>query len=303
MRDKLLLAAIILLVFAGSFLAKGLLSKPRSDRPPETRRCERIVSMSPDVTETLFELGLGDRVVGVTRYCKYPPEARTKAKVGGFLDPNFEALLALKPDLVVIRDDNQQSRAALRRLRLNTLAVSHKSVEGILDSITTIGRALGEEARAEEIVSDVHSRIGRIERKTAGRDRPRVLFVVARPAGSGKLEGVTVAAADGFFDKLITLAGGQNACRDVAAPFPLISSEGILWMKPQVIIDLVRPISETKLDKETILRDWQQVAAVEAVKNRRVYVVDDDFASIPGPRFILLVEKLARLIHPEIDWQ
>ena len=102
---------------------------------------------------------------------------------------------------------------------------------------------------------------------------------------------------------IIAIAGGQNACPDAAAPFPQVSREGILWMEPEVIIDVSPPLSETKLDRKTILKDWQQVADVEAVRTGRVYVLADDFASVPGPRFILLVEKLARLLHPEVDWE
>jgi iron complex transport system substrate-binding protein len=129
------------------------------------------------------------------------------------------------------------------------------------------------------------------------------MFAIRQSVGSGRLEDVAVAAANGFFDKAITLSGGRNACGDLAAPFPVVSSEGLLWINPQVIIDLVPPTSPAELAEKTILQDWQQVAQLEAVRSGRVYVLRDDFASIPGPRFILLVEKLARLVHPEIDWQ
>lgn len=302
MRSRLVLAAIAVLVFAGSFLAKALLSGSGggASPPPQYRR---IVSLAPSVTETLFALGQGDRVVGVTRYCRFPPEAATRRKVGGFLDPNFEALLALKPDLIVMLQSNESSQPALEKLGLNCLVVCHKNVAGILSSFTEIGNALGAEAKAAELVADARRRIRRIEQKTAGRDRPRVLCSVLRNPGAGRLDGVTVAAADGYFDKIIAIAGGENACRQAAAPFPQVSHEGILWMDPQVIVDLVRPVSQLNVDRKTILADWREVAEVEAVRTGRVYVIDDDFAPVPGPRFILLVEKLARLLHPEVDWE
>ena len=100
-------------------------------------------------------------------------------------------------------------------------------------------------------------------------------------------------------NRMIVLAGGKNACDDVSAGFPVVSGEGIIRMKPQVILDLVAENSRAGLSRDEILRDWQQLGDIEAVRTGRVYLVDDDYAFIPGPRFIMLVEKFARLIHPE----
>jgi iron complex transport system substrate-binding protein len=301
-RNKLIWAVAGLLVLAAGLLALWRPDQRRGQPATDTPACRRIVSMAPSITETLFALGLGDRVVGVTQFCQYPPEAQRLPKVGGYHNPNLEALVALKPDLVVMLVEHEELMPALQELGLKCLVVCHQNVEGILDSISTIGAALDKQAEADKIVADIQARIDRVRRKTAGLDRPRVMFAIRQTAGSGRLEDVTVAAANGFFDKVIALCGGQNACRDLAAPFPVVSREGLQWINPQVIIDLVPPLSPTELDKRTILQDWEQVAEVEAVRSGRVYVLRDDFASIPGPRFILLVEKLARLLHPEVEW-
>lgn len=302
MRSKLLLAAIILSVFVGSFLAKGMLGKPQVARETGAGRPRRIVSLGPGVTEILFALGAGDRVVGVTPFCKFPPEAQRLPKVGGFLDPNFEVILKLQPDLVVLRESNQRSQPALRELGLRCAVVSHRRLEEVLDSLIAIGEAIGEQARARLLLADIRRRIAQVQKQVAGRKRPRVLLSIYRVTGSGKLEAVTVAAADGYFDRIIEIAGGQNACRGSAAPFPQLSHEGIFWMKPDVIVDIVRPMAETGLDRQKIAGDWQSFPEIPAVAGGRVYVIDDDFASIPGPRSILLIEKLARLLHPEVDW-
>ena len=116
------------------------------------------------------------------------------------------------------------------------------------------------------------------------------------------IEDVYVAGRDGHIDRIIELAGGRNALDEGSARFPVVSSEGILKIDPEVIVDLVPGLSGTELDRRTIRADWNQLAHVEAVRTGRVYVIDDDYAYVPGPRFILLVEKLARLIHPEVDW-
>ena len=303
MRTKIILTAIIVTVVAGSFLAKGLLDKPGLTGARSKGEYERIVSLSPSITEILFALGAGDRVVGVTAYCEYPSQARTRAKVGGFLDPNFEAIVALEPDLVVLRGEPGQPLPAFEELELPTLVVSHKHVQEILDSITTIGSYCGADSEAARLVGEIEAQIERVRQKTAGLDRPRVMFAVERTLGTGRIEDIYIAGQDGFIDKVIALAGGQNACPDTAVRFPVVSHEGIMQIDPQVIIDLVAKRSQRDLDPKTILDDWQQLADVEAVRNGRVYLVDDDFAFIPGHRFPLMIERLARLMHPEVNWE
>lgn len=303
MRDRFLLAAAILLVFAGSFLARGLVSEPPAEPSSHAEPYRRIVSMAPSVTEILFALGLGDRVVGVTRFCDYPPEARTRAKIGGLLDPNLEALVTLRPDLVIMLQAHERSEPALKELGLDTLVVSHRRLEGVVASITTIGGALGRRRKAERMVAQLDARVARIRERTTGRRRPRVLLSVYRSVRRGELEEVTVAAQDGYFDKLIEIAGGRNACPDTAAPFPQVSREGILAMQPEVIFDVVRPMSQQRPDRRAILAAWRQFLEAAGSGDVRVHLLDDDFAAVPGPRFILLAEKLARLTHPELAGQ
>jgi iron complex transport system substrate-binding protein len=294
---RVTVATVILLVFAGSFLIKGLLVRPEaravSGKPAD---CRRIVSMAPSITETLFALGLGDRVVGVTRFCTYPPEVADLPKIGGFQDPNYEAMVSLQTDLVVVLEE--QPLGPFRELGLPTLVVRHKDVAGILDSISTLGRAFGVEDRAERLLADINSRLERVRQKTAGRPSPRALLVVGRNLDGDTLRDVCIAGADGHINKILSLAGGRNAYEQDYAPFPLVSCEGILQMNPEVIFDLVPPAPGKKHDHQSLLRAWQQVPQVEAVAKGRVYVIDEDYATIPGPRFILLVERLARLMHP-----
>ncbi|MHC4401956.1 MAG: ABC transporter substrate-binding protein [Planctomycetota bacterium] len=303
MRTKLILAVIIAAVFVGSFWAKRRLERRSPQLVPEVGRAERIVSMAPSITETLFALGLGNRVVGVTQYCNYPPEAREKPRIGGYLNPNYEAIVALRPDLVITLVGEGSGHSAFEKLKLSTVAVNHKSVDGILESIESIGRACGAGARAASIVSDVRSRLERIERKTARRDRPRVMVAIERTLGTGRLEDVYIAGCDGHIDRIIELAGGKNAYQDGAVRFPVVSREGMLHMNPQVIVDMASGVAGETSRREAIRADWQQLSQVEAVKQGRVHLVDDDYAFVPGPRFILLVEKLARLIHPDVDWE
>ena len=303
MRTKLLLIVSIILVFAGSLPARRMLRPGAAETPTRSRRPMRIISMAPSVTETLYALGVGDRVVGVSRFCGYPPEVAGVAQIGGLLDPNFEAIVLLEPDLIVMLEEHRQSMPALEKLGLPSLAVRHKEVEGILASIPAIGRACNAEEGAAELVADLEARIERVRRKTAGLPRPRVLIAVDRTPGAGRPEDVFVAGADGYFDRIIALAGGRNACGSTLGRFPVVSAEGILSMNPQVIVDLAAGIDHNRDEQGVLSTDWQSLSEVEAVAQRRVHALDESYATVPGPRFILLLERLARLIHPEVDWQ
>ena len=303
MIKRFLPLAIIVSIFVASAVAKRLLHHAESEKLSRPSRCRRIVSMAPSITETLYALELGDRVAGVTRYCAYPPAAIDKPKVGGYHDPNFEAVFALRPDLVVLHTGDPQSASAFEKLGLRTLEVCHNNVDGILASLTRIGGVCGREDKARQIVADIQSRLRRVRRKTAGLKRPRVLIVIQRTEESNRLEHVCVAGADGFFDKMIALTGGENAFPPSRARFPRVSAEGILWVNPQVILDMTAGLAPGPQDAEPPLAVWQQIAEVEAVETGRVHALNADYAFVPGPRFILLVEELARLIHPEIDWE
>lgn len=304
MRTKLALAAVLLAIAAGSFLAKGFLISNRTQRTDEGegKPCQRIISVSPSITETLFALGLGDRVVGVTRFCLYPPEARQRTIIGGYFDPNYETILSLHPDLVVLRGENEQSVAGFEKLGLKTLVVRHNTIEGILDSMRTIGRCCGVEAEGERLASDLERQMREIGQRTAQLPRPRVLVVAERGLGSGRIENAYVAGSDGFINRMLELAGARNACPDTSVGFPQPSVEGILAMNPDVILDMISKQRQAGMTKEEILGDWQKLPDVEAVRKGRVYLVDDDYAFIPGPRFILTIKLLARLIHPEVEW-
>lgn len=303
MRVLLIAAGLLLLTALGGLVFLGR-ADSEGERPATAlaaaRQPQRIVSLSPSSTEILFALGLGDRVVGVSRYCRYPAEARDKAQVGGYLDPNYEAIVALRPDLVVLRGSNPKFVKSFRDLGLSLLEVNHDSVEGILDSMIELGRRCGVEDHARRLVDDLQAQMHRITEQTAPLARPRVILVVERTLGVGKIQNVYVTGSNSFMNRMILLAGGKNACGDVSVGFPVVSAEGILRMNPEVIIDLVAPDARGSLSADEILRDWRQLPDVEAVKSGRVHLVDDDFAFVPGPRFIQFVEKLAGLFHPEL---
>jgi iron complex transport system substrate-binding protein len=262
----------------------------------------RIVSLAPSITEILFMLGLGNRVVGVTRYCEFPPAAREKAQVGGYYDPNYEAVMALNPDLVIMLPEHDEPRRNLGRLGLNILVVDHRSITGILDSITAIGKACGKEQTAATAVNDIKVKMEHIRIRTRGLAQTRVMVCVGRNMGSGRIEDIYITGRNGFYNDLILLAGGVNAYNGDAA-YPIVSEEGIIRINPQVIIDMVPDLGKKALDRSMVLKEWQALKGVAAVRNKRVHVFGQDYTVVPGPRFIHILEDMARVIHPEADWR
>jgi iron complex transport system substrate-binding protein len=299
---RFVLFAAIATAFAASYLLQWQADRWEQPLKSASLQPERMISMASSITETLYALGLGDRVVGVTRYCGYPPEVKDKPKVGGYFDPNYEAMLALKPDMIVLLEEHEQTLPGFRKLKLRTHVVCHKNITGIIDSFRSIGRACGREAEGRQMAQDFEQRLLAIQRKTEGLSRPSVLFAIDRTPSPRYLANVCIAGVDGYFDRMIELAGGKNAYHNGSIRFPIVSIEGIFSMNPDVIIDLTPRVASQGRDSESIAADWDEVGEVEAVKRHRVFVFAEDYACVPGPRFIQGVEDLARALHPEVDW-
>jgi len=293
-------AVMLILSF---FFCQGSKDDAQKKNEPDFQvQYNRIISLSPNITEILFALGLGDKVVGVTRFCKYPPEAKEKMQVGGYLDPNYEAILSLKPDVVVLLPENEQVKNSLSELNIKYLVVNNKNVSDILKSIDFLGKEFSVNKKAENITSNIRVKMNRIQAKTNDSNRPKVMIVVERTMGTGVIEDIYIAGKNTFYDELINMAGGRNAFENEMIAYPILSAEGIIHLNPDFIIELVPQLEHTKISISLLLKDWQSLPQLNAIKNHHIYLISQDYAVIPGPRFILFLEDLVRMIHPEIDW-
>lgn len=264
----------------------------------------RIVSFAPSLTEMLFALGLGDRVVGVSEYCLYPPEASVLPKVGGFLNPNVEMVLRLRADCVVLFANHDKVVTQLAQLGVPSLVVRGDTLGDILATMSELGGAFGCAERASALRGDIEARMERIRTRCAGRPPQRVLTVIWRERGVGTLRGLQASANDGYYSALLALAGAVPVPQGTASKFPSLSAEGILELNPECIFELVNGVTVSSEDDLAQVRaDWLVLPELSAVKNDRVYIITDDYATIPGPRFILLAETFARYLHPDIDWE
>ncbi|MGI9953090.1 cobalamin-binding protein [Moorellaceae bacterium AZ2] len=257
-------------------------------------RPERLVSLAPGNTEILFALGLGDKVVGVDDYSDYPPKAAEVPKVGGFSNPNVEKIVALQPDLVLATNMHEQAVRRLEEVGIPVAVVSPKSVEGVLQSIEWIGKMTAADERAAELVTDLESRMRKVEAVVEGipqEKRPWVYYEVYS-------DPIMTAGPQTLIGQLIELAGGRNIAYDAQADYPEFSVEAIIERNPEVIIFPQWHGSESLTVEQVKSRNgWQQV---RAIKNNRVFGVDANIISRPGPRIVEALEVLAKIIHPEL---
>ena len=290
--------SISLLIAVGLLLA-GSSACVRREPPAPTAVPRRIVSMAPSLTETLVALGLEDRVVGTTRYC---PPVSGATGVGGYLDPNYEAILALKPDLVVAMQSHDELRRRLVDLGLDTLMVDQHDIAGVIASVETIAARCGVAQRGSEVSASLLAGMEAVATRVAGLDRPRVLVVVGREPGGGRIGPLWAAAPDTFFDDVVRLAGGTNVLVDSRIRYPEISREGLLALDPDVIFDVVADGGARRVIADEAAADWNQLADLRAVAAGRVHVMVEDHVVIPGPRVVETVEDFARRLHPEATW-
>jgi len=260
----------------------------------------RIVSMAPSLTETLLALELGDRVVGVTRYC---PHVEGAISVGGYFDPSYETILALNPDLVIVMQSHDELHRRLAELGLDTLRVDQHDVEGILASVATIADRCGVGERGRRLVARLDADLDDIAAAVDGRDRPRTLVVVGREPGSGRVGALWAAGADTFYDDVIRLAGGVNAVPATAIRYPELSREGLIAIDADVILDVIADGGARGVSLEQAAADWRELDELRAVRDDRVVVLLDDFVVIPGPRIVDTVRTFAEVLHPELQWR
>lgn len=261
----------------------------------------RIVSTAPAATEILFALGLGDRVVGVTQFCNYPPEAKTKPRVGTFLQPNLEVIVALRPDLVIIQKNPVQLGERLAAMGLRTLEVDQPTVEAVFDSIRRIAAAAGVPARAAELEKKMRADLEGIRRKAGSCARRRVLFVVGRNPNA--VEGLVAVGKGSYLNELIAIAGGRNIFAESPAAYPKVGLEEVLARNPEVIIDMgdmAQTTNVSEAHRRYVIALWNRYPALAAVRNRRVYAVASDIFVVPGPRIVEAAREFARMLHPEV---
>ena len=263
---------------------------------PQQRPPQRIISIIPALTEILFAIGAGPRVVAVGSFDDYPPEVKKLERVGALVDPNLERILALKPDLVTVYGSQTDLQRQLERAGVPTFLYRHARLADVSATILELGKHVGQPQEAEALTKAIEQHLDRIQQRVAGRPRPRTLLVFGREALA--LRGVYASGGFGFLHDMLTAAGGDNIFADVQRESVQATSELILARRPDVVIEL-RVGDTTPDQRQKEIEVWNRLSSVPAVQAKRVFFLTDARTVVPGPRVAEGTELIARALHPD----
>ncbi len=255
----------------------------------------RIVPLAPSLTEILYYLGLGDKVVGVTNYSYYPPEALEKPKVGSYIDVNIEKILTLGPDLVIgTRDGNKPGIVdLLEQAKIPTYIVNPKNVVEVIETVRIVGRLCGVEKKADMLADKLDARLAKIKNNVKDKRKPLVFLQI-------NLHPIMTVNKDTFHQDIINISGGINMTAESKISYPRVSIEEILKRKPEIMI-ISSMDRGGEFEKARV--EWLKWKSIPAARDGKVYLIDSDLIDRPSPRIIDGIEAMARLIHPEVDWE
>ena len=246
---------------------------------------ERVISLAPSLTEMIFAAGAGNKLVGVTTFCNYPPEAQQIQKVSDTQTPNIESIIALKPEVVFVSTASQLETftKTLESQNIAVFVTGPNGLDDIYKSIATVGDILGTRERADEVVREMRKRVARVEALARGAERPKVFVQIDKNS-------LYTVGKDSFITDIIARAGGVSATADLATGYPKLSKETALALNPEVII-----LSESSDNREPneVFRNSP------AVKNKRVYNINADLLSRPGPRIVDALEKIVEKLRQQ----
>jgi iron complex transport system substrate-binding protein len=273
----------------------GLLTVVVPGFSPAQTHPQRIVSLIPSATEMLFAMGAGPRVVGVGNFDRYPPEALTRTKVGGLIDPDVERIISLKPDLVLVYGTQTDLRTQLDRAGIPMFLFQHAGLPDVTATIRELGARIGGAKDANALADRIEAEIADVRRRVAGRPRPRTLLVFGRDAET--LRGIYASGAVGFLHDMLEAAGGANVFDDVQRQSIQTTSELAVARAPDVIIEVGIDTASTSGRN---LRAWDALASIPAVRNKRIYQLRGDGMMNPGPRISASVRRMAEVLHPDV---
>ena len=258
----------------------------------------RVISTSPAITEIIFALGVGNKVVGVTDFCSYPKKACTLPSIGGPLNPSTETWLTLKPDLIIIQEDSEIILKNANIFGIPSLIVSVSNLKNILISIQSIADSLEVPKTGRQLTDTIKIKINNYRSQLKELKRRQVLMLLSDTNDPSR--DLYAVGRGTFLNELLIIAGGKNILPDTMAKYPKISKEYIIAKSPEIIIE-VGP--KSKLSNEEIKvrkKTWAKYSTLRAVKDDRLYFIGADYILIPGPRLLNILDDFTRTIHPDL---
>jgi len=243
-----------------------------------------IIALSPAIAEIVYAIGGGDSIIAVSDFCNYPAGAKKKPKIGGYINPSYERILLLEPDLLIFQGKMAKINSFCEKYKIKSLNVKIDNWVSITNSIQRIGNVLGKEVAAKNLRRNMAVRWNKLKNSKLKRTVPVFICAGREP---GPVASSMIPGKKSFINEALEIAGGSNICSDVIGAYPTVSSEVIFARQPEIIFEL-RPgerIAEKKLRKE-----WNFLKG----NKRKIIFITNDFAMVPGPRIVDLAELFRR---------
>jgi iron complex transport system substrate-binding protein len=251
---------------------------------------ERIVTLSPAISEIVFGLGRGSEVVGVSRYASWPEAVQQLPKVGGYFNPSLEKILSLKPTLVIGHAQHGELLGQLERLGVRVLRLELSRIETIEKSILRLGTLLERPERASELVAAID---GAISGAAQLKQSEKVLIVFGLRRDLTKQ--IYVAGHDLYFEEILGYCGAQNAYSDPYAAQPVLGIEGLISTNPDQVIIFYSPGTDGDVDREAILQQWYALP-IRAAQTKKVHIVQKDYMNIPSQRVAQSITTICEVL-------
>ncbi len=297
MRKQALTLIILILIIVSIAIIERYNTKHQANHTRNTSHIFKLVSLSPAITELVYSLQLDSNLAGVTRYCDYPPDAKTKQNIGGYYDPNLELIAQISPRYVLVSSEHKSVAEKLHTLNIQSVTLDTSSPAKILQSYIILGKLFGKEELANQLVADIKKRLQQIKDITRELPKPTVMIVIGQGMSGNTNNKIYIVGDDSFYNPILEVAGGVNVALNIASPYPMVSPESIIHLNPDIIIELIED-DNTGVISENIYDKWSDIAMVNAVRNKRIYQLRNDYIFIPGPRFIKIAEEFCRILHP-----
>ena len=251
---------------------------------------DRIIALSPSINEIIYALDDGDKIVGNTTFCRYPKEAQTKPKVGGYFSPSLEKIISLKPDIVIMQNSSIKLAKKLEKLGIKTKVIKLKSLQDIKNTIKDIGIILNKNKQASDILDDLEIKL--MQTKNIVKNK-KILMVIGHNITLEKR--IFVAGQNLYFNDIINNSENINAFQSTRVGQPILNMENIISTNPDIVI-LLAPFTKDKgLTKEDLIKPWLSLP-INAKKTKSIYVVDKHYAGIASHRLRLFLDDFKHIL-------
>lgn len=285
------------LFFASCRRENGSSAPPQGSKlaqPAGQKIARRVVTLTPSLTELVWALGAGERVIAVSDYCDYPEAAKLRPRVGSFLSPAIERILALQPDLVLLDGVQAEAATMLTQAGARAVAVPMQDLAQVRAAFTTVGEQLGDrQPQAAALLGDLDRQISMVSARVSSLPPRKTMFVVDRQIGS--LRGLVAAGPGSYLDELLRLSGGKNVFSDMGPRYAKVAAEAIVERQPEVILDAIHTDPAGAAARK---EDWSALKDVAAVRAGRVHILANRMFVTPGPRLGQALREIAELLHP-----